>query len=133
MKRQKLTDQKGSNKMPSVTSWTTAAINHNGPVEVEKTTSAKVNREPPSIVGTSAALHRVLDMVRLVGPPNATALINGETGTGKELIADAIHTCSHRSNGPFVKVNCAAIPAGLLESELFGHEPGAYTGGFTRP
>jgi formate hydrogenlyase transcriptional activator len=132
MMRQKLTHQKGSNKMASVTSWTTAAVNHSGPFEVEKTTSAKVNRELPSIVGNSAALHRVLDMVRLVGPTDATALINGETGTGKELIADAIHTCSHRSNGPFVKVNCAAIPAGLLESVLFGHERGAFTGAVTR-
>jgi formate hydrogenlyase transcriptional activator len=84
------------------------------------------------IIGKSAALRRVLDMVRVVAPTDATVLINGETGTGKELIAEAIHQCSDRSNGPFVKVNCAAIPAGLLESELFGHERGAYTGAFTR-
>jgi formate hydrogenlyase transcriptional activator len=86
----------------------------------------------PRIVGNSAALRRVLGMVRMVAPTDATVLINGETGTGKELIAQAIHKCSDRSNGPFVKVNCAAIPAGLLESELFGHERGAYTGAVAR-
>jgi formate hydrogenlyase transcriptional activator len=84
------------------------------------------------IVGESDALRGVLDMVQVVAPTDATVLINGETGTGKELIAEAIHKCSNRSNGPFVKVNCAAIPAGLLESELFGHERGAYTGAVTR-
>ena len=84
------------------------------------------------IVGNSDALRRVLGMVRIVAPTDATVLINGETGTGKELIAEAIHKCSDRSNGPFVKVNCAAIPAGLLESELFGHERGAYTGAVAR-
>src|ERR1700716_2563907 len=86
----------------------------------------------PRIVGNSDALRRVLDMVRVVAPTDATVLINGETGTGKELIAEAIHKYSDRSNGPFVKVNCAAIPAGLLESELFGHERGAYTGAVAR-
>ncbi|MEY2493485.1 MAG: formate hydrogenlyase transcriptional activator [Verrucomicrobiota bacterium] len=86
----------------------------------------------PRIVGNSAALRRVLGMVRLVAQTDATVLINGETGTGKELIAEAVHKCSDRSNGPFVKVNCAAIPAGLLESELFGHERGAYTGAVAR-
>jgi formate hydrogenlyase transcriptional activator len=88
--------------------------------------------ELPKIVGNSAALQRVLGLVRLVGPTGATVLIQGETGTGKELIAEALHECSDRSSGPFVKVNCAAIPSGLLESELFGHERGAYTGAFTR-
>jgi formate hydrogenlyase transcriptional activator len=86
----------------------------------------------PRIIGNSAALQEMLGLVRLVAPTDATILINGETGTGKELIAEAIHKWSNRSNGPFVKVNCAAIPAGLLESELFGHERGAYTGAVGR-
>src|SRR5271165_3135015 len=86
----------------------------------------------PRIVGNSAALRRVLGMVQMVAPTDATVLINGETGTGKELIAEAIHKCSERSRGPFVKVNCATIPAGLLESELFGHERGAFTGAVAR-
>ena len=86
----------------------------------------------PRILGKSAALRRVLDMVRVVAPTHATVLINGETGTGKELIAEAIHNCSDRSDGPMVKVNCSAIPAGLLESELFGHERGAFTGAVAR-
>ena len=80
------------------------------------------------IVGTSAGLRAVLEHVQVVAPTDSTVLINGETGTGKELVARAIHKNSSRSNRAFVNLNCAAIPSGLLESELFGHEKGAFTG-----
>jgi formate hydrogenlyase transcriptional activator len=80
------------------------------------------------IVGKSAALRAVLDQISIVAPTGSTVLLHGETGTGKELIARAIHSNSPRRARTFVKVNCAAIPSGLLESELFGHERGAFTG-----
>jgi formate hydrogenlyase transcriptional activator len=80
------------------------------------------------IIGNSAALEYVLDQVELVAPTDSTVLIEGETGTGKELIAHAIHNASQRSGRPFIKLNCVAIPLDLLESELFGHEKGAFTG-----
>ncbi len=84
------------------------------------------------IIGHSAALTQVMQQVMLVAPLDATVLLTGETGTGKELIAQAIHTLSRRRQGPLVKVNCAALPVGLLESELFGRERGAYTGAVTQ-
>lgn len=80
------------------------------------------------IVGKSEALRRVLEQIETVAPTDSTVLVYGETGSGKELIARALHNLSARKSGPFVKLNCAAIPTGLLESEMFGHEKGAFTG-----
>jgi len=84
-----------------------------------------------TIVGRRGGLRKVLAQVEAVAPTNATVLLSGETGTGKEVIARAIHELSPRRNRNLVKVNCAAMPAGLLESELFGHERGAFTGAIT--
>jgi formate hydrogenlyase transcriptional activator len=86
------------------------------------------DRNFEEIVGESPALKRVLSQAKTVAPSNATVLILGDTGTGKELIARAIHRMSTRKDASFIKLNCAAIPTGLLESELFGHEKGAFTG-----
>ena len=80
------------------------------------------------IVGHSPAFQYVLNQVRIIAKCDAVTLIQGETGTGKEVIARAIHDQSSRNRGPFIKLNCAAIPGPLLESELFGHERGAFTG-----
>ena len=80
------------------------------------------------IVGKSNALRKVLEQVAIVAPTDSTVLLHGETGTGKELVARAVHNLSPRKDRMFVRLNCAAIPSGLLESELFGHEKGAFTG-----
>ncbi len=87
-----------------------------------------INQNFEEIVGNSAAMKRLMGQVEVVAPTDATVLVLGETGTGKELVARAIHRMSPRKNLPFISLNCAAIPTGLLESELFGYERGAFTG-----
>ncbi len=97
-----------------------SAVTHSGEDQAE--------RRFERIIGDSPALESVLDQVEQVAPTGSTVLIEGETGTGKELIAHAIHNASQRCGRAFIKLNCAAIPLDLLESELFGHEKGAFTG-----
>jgi formate hydrogenlyase transcriptional activator len=92
------------------------------------TDPAPYERRFEQVIGNSPALESVLEQVERVAPTDSTVLIQGETGTGKELIAHAIHNLSSRCGRPFVRLNCAAIPLDLLESELFGHEKGAFTG-----
>jgi formate hydrogenlyase transcriptional activator len=100
-----------------------AAVATIGPVDQDRGP-----RRFEQIIGNSPALESVLEQVEQVAPTDSTVLIQGETGTGKELIARAIHNLSARCGRPFIKLNCAAIPFDLLESELFGHERGAFTG-----
>ena len=94
--------------------------------------AVEVEHNFEEIVGTSKALKRIMAQVEVVAPTDATVLILGETGTGKELVARAIHKMSPRRNLPFITLNCAAIPTGLLESELFGYERGAFTGALSQ-
>jgi formate hydrogenlyase transcriptional activator len=97
-------------------------------VETQKLSDQDCERRFEQVIGKSAALEAVFEQVECVAPTDSTVLIQGETGTGKELIARAIHNVSTRCGRAFVKLNCAAIPLDLLESELFGHEKGAFTG-----
>ncbi|HEY2988018.1 MAG TPA: sigma 54-interacting transcriptional regulator [Candidatus Binatia bacterium] len=94
--------------------------------QLERTATA------PEIIGKSPHLTEVLDLIAKVAPTDSKVLITGESGTGKELVANAVHRLSQRCNKPFIKINCAAIPEALLESELFGHEKGAFTGAVTK-
>src|SRR5207237_4717345 len=89
-------------------------------------------RNERQIIGDSSAIRRVLQTVATAAPTRATVLLEGESGTGKELFARAIHAQSERRDGPFIKLNCAALPEGLVESALFGHEQGAFTGAIKR-
>jgi formate hydrogenlyase transcriptional activator len=139
-----LRERKKGVTMAAQPSWVSKApaVNHTASQETEEAISARVVFDmsehrcgsPKTIsssgkvVGKSPALQAVFEQVERVAPTNATVLIQGETGTGKELIAHAIHSTSSRRGRPFVKLNCAAIPLDLLESELFGHERGAFTG-----
>ncbi|MEO7966577.1 MAG: sigma-54 dependent transcriptional regulator [Gemmatimonadaceae bacterium] len=103
-------------------------LSHVSELLARRPSQDKQSVENHGIVGRSAAMRAVLDAVARVGPSEATVLITGETGTGKELVARAVHRASSRRNGPFVAVNCGALAEGILESELFGHARGAFTG-----
>jgi two-component system NtrC family response regulator len=96
--------------------------------ENQKLLEREEKRGLPDIIGTSPVMAKVFDMIRRVAGSDISVLIVGESGTGKELVAKAIHRQSHRKDGPFIAINCGAIPETLLESELFGHEKGAFTG-----
>ncbi len=104
------------------------AIDHCQVVERKQQNPMESSSLETSIIGGSPRMVELLEMISYVAPTEATVLISGESGTGKELVAEALHRNSERKNGPFIKVNCAALAESLLESELFGHEKGAFTG-----
>jgi two-component system, NtrC family, response regulator AtoC len=92
----------------------------------------RCRQEHQEIIGDSAAIRNIFALINQIGPTDSTVLINGESGTGKELAANALHRVSPRADKPYIRINCAAIPEGLLESEFFGHEKGAFTGAYTK-
>ncbi len=104
------------------------AVDHHQVISKKQQTKPGSSKLETAIIGTSPPMLELLEMVGYVAPTEATVLIYGESGTGKELVAEALHHNSERRNKPFIKVNCAALAEGLLESELFGHEKGAFTG-----
>lgn len=115
---------------PDSAAFTRAILPPLGTVDDQRPRVDEISCAPcfEGIVGNSPAIRNVLEQVSIVAPTDATVLLHGETGTGKELVARAIHKLSSRRLRPFVPMNCAAIPSGLLESEMFGHEKGAFTG-----
>ena len=104
------------------------ALDHHQVEEKKSQARGEPTKLQTGIIGSSSPMIELLDMISYVAPTEATVLITGESGTGKELVAEALHQNSERNDGPFIKVNCAALAEGLLESELFGHEKGAFTG-----
>ncbi|SHO48806.1 sigma-54-dependent transcriptional regulator [Desulfopila aestuarii] len=104
------------------------AVDHRQVAEKRQLPKNEQSSVTTSIIGESPKMRELLEMITYVAPTEATVLISGESGTGKELVAEALHRNSERSAGPFIKVNCAALAESLLESELFGHEKGAFTG-----